>query len=84
MARTTDPNSATSQFYINIVSNPNFDFKNQSSMGWGYCVFGRVINGMEVAEAIGQVQTGSDDVPVEPIVITKAVILEKPIELDAK
>jgi peptidyl-prolyl cis-trans isomerase B (cyclophilin B) len=84
MARTTDPNSATSQFYINIVSNPTFDFKNQSSMGWGYCVFGRVIKGMEVAEAIAQVQAGSDDVPVSAIVITKAVILEKPIELDAK
>lgn len=84
MARTNDPNSATSQFYINIVSNPSFDFKNQSAMGWGYCVFGRVIKGMEVAEAIAQVQTGSEDVPTTPIVITKAIRLEKTVEPDIK
>ncbi|MBN1604875.1 MAG: peptidylprolyl isomerase [Chitinispirillaceae bacterium] len=82
MARTSNPNSATSQFYINIVSNPNFDFKNQSAMGWGYCVFGRVIKGMEVAESIARIPTGAQDVPTTPVVITKATRLDTPVDLE--
>lgn len=82
MARTSDPNSSTSQFYINIVSNPNFDFKNQSAMGWGYCVFGRVIRGMEVAESIAQIPTGAQNVPSTTVVNTKAARLDTPVDLE--
>jgi len=79
MARTNDPHSATSQFYINVVDNYNLDFKNSSMMGWGYCVFGKVIKGMAVADAIAEVQTGSQDAPLEPVIITKVSVLSKPI-----
>jgi peptidyl-prolyl cis-trans isomerase B (cyclophilin B) len=68
MARTNDPHSATSQFFINTANNTPLDFKNQSQAGWGYCVFGRVIKGMEVVDAIENVKTSSNgmmnDVPV--------------------
>lgn len=77
MARTNDPHSATSQFFINVKDNPPLDFKNKNSaQGWGYCVFGKVIAGMDVVEKIRQVPTtskaGNENVPVEPIVIKKA------------
>lgn len=80
MARTSDPHSAASQFFINVVDNYNLDFKNTSMMGWGYCVFGKVIKGMAVADAIAEVQTGSQDVPISPILITKVALLTSPIE----
>ena len=70
MARTNDPDSATAQFYINVVDNPNLD-RNGSNPG--YCVFGRVIEGIEVVDKIRQVSTATvkqfSDVPVEDIVI---------------
>lgn len=78
MARTSQPHSATAQFFINVVDNSFLDFKNQDVSGWGYCVFGKVTEGMEVVDAICQVNTtskkGHQDVPVEPILIQEAVI----------
>jgi len=79
MARTSDPHSATSQFFINVKDN---DFLNHSSptpSGWGYAVFGKVIEGTEVVDAITKVATGRrgfhDDVPKDDVVISKAVLL---------
>ncbi|AJC17503.1 peptidylprolyl isomerase [Pandoraea sputorum] len=79
MARTNDPHSATAQFFINVNDN---DFLNHSSptpQGWGYAVFGKVVEGQEVVDAIKGVKTGSkgfhQDVPVEDVVIEKAVIV---------
>ena len=76
MARTSDPHSATAQFFINSVNNDFLNFKRKSSQGWGYVVFGRIIQGMEVLDAISKVRTGARgpyrDVPLEPIVILKA------------
>lgn len=87
MARTNDPHSATSQFFINTANNTPLDFKNQSQAGWGYCVFGRVIKGMEVVDAIENVKTSSNgmmnDVPVETIVITGAKVLNPPAEKES-
>lgn len=76
MARTQDPHSATSQFFINVVDNGFLDFSSESMQGWGYCVFGEVTEGMEVVDKIKAVATGSkaghQDVPVEPVEIVKA------------
>ncbi len=73
MARTQDVNSATSQFFINVIDNKYLDFKNKSAAGYGYCVFGKVIKGMDVVDSIKSVATGRrgyyDDVPVNDIVI---------------
>ena len=78
MARTSDPHSATSQFFINTVENAYLDHQAKTDKGWGYCVFGKVVEGMEVVEAIEKVPTttkqGWRDVPVEAVVIQKAVI----------
>ena len=78
MARTSDPHSATSQFFINTVDNSYLDHQAKSEKGWGYCVFGNVVEGMEVVEAIQSVPTttkqGWRDVPVEAVVIEKAVV----------
>lgn len=77
MARTNDPHSATSQFFINLVDNKGLDFKGkESGREWGYAVFGKVIEGMEVVDKIAQVKTtskaGHQNVPVEPVIILKA------------
>jgi cyclophilin family peptidyl-prolyl cis-trans isomerase len=74
MARTVDPQSATAQFYINVVDNPNLDFKDKTPGGWGYTVFGKVIKGMEVVDAIKSQPTGPGgpfqrDVPKTPVII---------------
>lgn len=69
LARTVDPQSGGTQFFINVVDNPRLDFKAKSIEGWGYCVFGRVKEGMDVADSIAAVRTRPDDVPVEPVVI---------------
>lgn len=73
MARTQDVNSATSQFFINVVDNRYLDFKNATPAGYGYCVFGKVIKGIDVVEKIKGVATGRrgyyDDVPVNDVVI---------------
>lgn len=76
MARTTAPHSATSQFFINSVANRNLDHTSTTQRGWGYTVFGQVVKGEEVVEAISQVRTGPGgpfgrDVPAEPVVILK-------------
>ena len=78
MARTNAPHSATSQFFINVKDNDFLDYPGQD--GWGYCVFGRVTDGMDVVNQIRKVRTGSrngqGDVPVEDVVIEKAEIVE--------
>ena len=77
MARTSDPHSATAQFFINTTDNGFLDFKSESAQGWGYAVFGKVVAGTEVVDAIEKVKTGRkgfhDDVPLEDVVITRAV-----------
>ena len=79
MARTMDPHSATAQFFINVADNKFLDHPGQD--GWGYCVFGKVVNGMDVIEKLKGVETttrmGHQDVPVEDIVIEKAIIDEE-------
>lgn len=74
MARTSDPHSATSQFFINHVDNDFLNFTSESMQGWGYAVFGRVVEGMDVVDAIAQVSTGNQgghqNVPLEAIEIT--------------
>jgi peptidyl-prolyl cis-trans isomerase B (cyclophilin B) len=84
MARTNDPHSATSQFFINVKQNDFLNYRAKNARGWGYCVFGRVIQGMDVVHAIENVKTtakfGNSDVPVEPVVIKKAVVLKPSTE----
>ncbi len=81
MARTPDPDSATAQFFINTVDNSFLDFSAKTMEGWGYCVFGKVIDGMDTVDAIEGVKTtmkkGMQDVPETQVVITKAVVLEE-------
>ncbi len=76
MARTSDPDSATGQFFINGVDNDFLNFKSKTPQGWGYAVFGKVVDGIEVIDAISAVKTGTSgmysDVPVEPVVIKSA------------
>ena len=78
MARTNDPHSATAQFFINVGNNSFLNHTSESVNGWGYCAFGKVTDGMDVVEKIKSVKTGSSgyhqDVPVEPVVIEKAVV----------
>ncbi len=78
MARTMEPHSASSQFFINIKDNNFLDYPGQD--GWGYCVFGEVTEGMDVVDSIEQVTTGNSgghgDVPVEPVVVEKAEIVD--------
>lgn len=80
MARTMDPHSATAQFFININDNDFLNFKSATSQGYGYCVFGEVIEGMDVVNAIKAVKTGNrghhQDVPVEDVVITSVTVNE--------
>ncbi|MBV5309792.1 peptidylprolyl isomerase [Chromatium okenii] len=77
MARTPDPHSASSQFFINVANNSFLDYPGQD--GWGYCVFGRVVEGMDHVNAIKGVDTGSrkghQDVPKQDVVIEKAEVL---------
>ena len=81
MARTNDPHSATSQFFINLKDNQFLDHTEESPQGWGYAVFGQVTDGMDVVEAIAAVQTGNagghQDVPVEDIVVEKVTITDQ-------
>ena len=76
MARTSDPHSATAQFFINVGDNAFLDYKGPSPQGWGYCVFGKVVDGKDVVDRIRTVATGTSgfhqDVPREDVVITKA------------
>mgnify|MGYP005810003439 CR=1 FL=1 len=79
MARTNDPHSATAQFFINVADNVFLDHQSQTQSGWGYCVFGRVTDGLEVVNAIKDVETTTRgphrDVPAETIVIESAAIV---------
>lgn len=73
MARTNDPHSATAQFFINLVDNRFLNFSSETTNGYGYCVFGEVVEGMDVVDAIAKVKTGQKmgytDVPVEEVTI---------------
>lgn len=80
MARTNNPVSATSQFFINVVDNAFLDFSRPAGSGWGYAVFGRVIEGIEIVDEMTKVSTtrrgGHDDVPRDPITIDRVEILD--------
>jgi peptidyl-prolyl cis-trans isomerase B (cyclophilin B) len=79
MARTGDPHSASAQFFINIKNNDFLNFTSPNGNGWGYCVFGKVVEGMDVVDKIKSVKTGRSgmhqDVPVEDVIVTKAQAL---------
>ena len=76
MARTMDPHSATAQFFINLVDNEFLNYSAPTVQGWGYCVFGKVVDGMDVVDKIGKTKTGSrppyDDVPLDSVLINEA------------
>ncbi len=76
MARTSNPDSATAQFFINVADNDFLNYTAPTSQGWGYCVFGRVVEGKEVVDKIRQVKTGNrgmyQDVPMQDVVIENA------------
>ena len=78
MARTSDPHSATSQFFINVVYNKFLDHTEKTPQGWGYTAFGKVIDGMNIVGRMARVKTGNvgrySDVPEEPIIIKNAII----------
>ena len=79
MARTSDPNSATAQFFINLVDNDFLDFQAPTPRGWGYADFGKVVAGMEVVDAIAKQPTGAagpfrQDVPLNTVIIEKAFV----------
>jgi peptidyl-prolyl cis-trans isomerase A (cyclophilin A) len=82
MARTGDPHSATAQFFINVVDNPNLNhFGKDNGQTWGYAVFGKVVSGMEVVDAIKVVERGAkgplpQDVPVSPVIILSAEVVK--------
>lgn len=78
MARTSDPHSATAQFFINATDNGFLNFKAPSGSGWGYCVFGKVVEGQDVVDTIERVKTGNagghQDVPKEDVIIERAEV----------
>lgn len=80
MARTMDPHSASAQFFINVNNNDFLNFTAKNTQGWGYAVFGQVVEGMDVVDKIKQVATGNkqghQDVPVENVVIESAQVVE--------
>ena len=80
MARTRDPHSATAQFFINVKDNSFLDHRSKDPQGWGYAVFGKVIRGQDVVDQIAAVKTGSrgyyEDVPMQPVIIKRATIVE--------
>ncbi|APR04886.1 peptidylprolyl isomerase [Thauera chlorobenzoica] len=78
MARTQDPHSATAQFFINVADNAFLNHRSPDPQGWGYCVFGRVSDGLDVIDSIRKVKTGSSgfhqDVPKEDVIIERAEV----------
>jgi peptidyl-prolyl cis-trans isomerase B (cyclophilin B) len=80
MARTPNPHSASSQFFINVSDNDFLDYREPTAQGYGYCVFGKVVDGKDVVDGIKKVRTGSraghQDVPMENVVIERAEIVE--------
>ena len=81
MARTSDPHSATAQFFINVGDNDFLNHSAKNAQGWGYAVFGKVTDGIDVVDAIRKVKTGNSgfhqDVPTEDVVIEKASVIEE-------
>ena len=81
MARTGDPHSASAQFFINTADNAFLDHRAETQDGWGYCVFGKVSDGMDVVEKIEETVTtkrqGHQDVPKDVILIEKVIIIEE-------
>lgn len=82
MARTGDPHSATNQFFINTADNAFLDHTDKTMRGWGYCVFGTIVDGMDVMDRIARIKTGAggplnQDVPQEEILIQKVSVIEK-------
>lgn len=79
MARTADPHSASSQFFINLKHNDFLNYTSADMNGWGYCVFGEVVAGMDIVDQIADVATtqrrGHADVPVDPVIIEKAELI---------
>jgi peptidyl-prolyl cis-trans isomerase B (cyclophilin B) len=79
MARTQDPHSASAQFFINLKDNDFLNFSGESTQGWGYAVFGKVVDGMDVVNQIKDVKTGRhgfhQDVPMEPVIIETAEVV---------
>lgn len=87
MARTGEPHSATNQFFINTVDNTFLDHTSKTPRGWGYCVFGTVVDGMDVMDRISRVATGAggpfqQDVPMEQILIQKMSVIEEAASKD--
>jgi peptidyl-prolyl cis-trans isomerase B (cyclophilin B) len=84
MARTSDPHSASSQFFINVADNDFLNFRSETEAGWGYCVFGKVIAGMDVVDKIKAVATanrgGHQNVPVNSVVIERAVLCDASVD----
>jgi peptidyl-prolyl cis-trans isomerase B (cyclophilin B) len=87
MARTSDPDSASTQFFINLANNPFLDYRSKTPDGWGYAVFGHVISGMDVVDKIANVKTGThqvsrkeihSDVPLDPGVVILSIKEETP------
>ncbi len=80
MARTSDPHSATAQFFINVKDNNFLNYTASNAQGFGYCVFGKVVEGKDVVDAMRQVKTGNrsgfTDVPLEDVIITKAEVVK--------
>ena len=80
MARTNEPHSASAQFFINVKDNDFLDHSSKTAQGWGYCVFGEVVEGMDIVEKIKAVATGSkgghQDVPLDDVIIERAEIVE--------
>ena len=78
MARTQDPHSASAQFFINLANNDFLNFKSEDTQGWGYCVFAKVVAGMDIVDKMTLVDTGRmgfhDDVPKEEILIEETII----------
>jgi peptidyl-prolyl cis-trans isomerase A (cyclophilin A)/peptidyl-prolyl cis-trans isomerase B (cyclophilin B) len=89
MARTNDPHSATAQFFINVANNESLNFRYPTQEGYGYCVFGKVVKGMDVVNRIVKVPTGTGpgghrDVPVKPVIIESARLVEAAAKPAAK
>ncbi len=80
MARTNEPHSASAQFFINLSNNEFLNFKNESVQGWGYCVFGKTVDGMDAVNSIAKVETGSNgmhqDVPQSDVILESAQIID--------